>query len=200
MDWMKIGSALLLIMMIIYIFPRAKQMMNNSPQAEAGDWQGAIFPLLAVVLFVVLLVKMVQQMAQLNYYDSVCRMIELNVNSEYIDGWMAGYLRNPRREEEEITFEYSSGFEDGLERDQRHFCSWVVPLESSLIQLSPTTDCSHSGDCQRAYRSALVEELGLKMGYNINFLKLINTIYQSVEIEQLEKTLQHKLHTDPNYF
>ena len=157
MDWMKIGSALLLIMMIIYIFPRAKHMMNNSPRAEAGDWQGAIFPLLAVVLFVVLLVKMVQQMTQLNYYDSVCRMIELNVNSEYIDGWMAGYLRNPRREEEEITLEYSSGFEDGLERDQRHFCSWVVPLESSLIQLSPTTDCSHSGDCQRAYRSALVE-------------------------------------------
>ncbi|MBT3346828.1 MAG: hypothetical protein HN398_00060 [Thiotrichales bacterium] len=59
MDWMKIGSALLLIMMIIYIFPRAKHMMNNSPRAEAGDWQGAIFPLLAVVLFVVLLVKMV---------------------------------------------------------------------------------------------------------------------------------------------
>jgi len=59
-------------------------------------------------------------MSEISYYDAVCRMIEMNVNSEYMEGWMAGYLRNPRREEHEITQEYSSGFEDGLERDIRH--------------------------------------------------------------------------------
>lgn len=59
MDWMKIGSALLLLMMIIYIFPRARHMMANSPKAEAGEWQGAILPLLVVILFVVLLIALV---------------------------------------------------------------------------------------------------------------------------------------------
>jgi len=59
MDWMKIGSALLLLMMIIYIFPRARHMMANSPKAEAGEWQSAILPLLAVVLFVLVLIALV---------------------------------------------------------------------------------------------------------------------------------------------
>ncbi len=67
-------------------------------------------------------------MGEMSYYDAVCRMIELNVDPEYMEGWMGGYLRNPRREEGEITQEYSTGFEDGLERDTRHFCSWVIPL------------------------------------------------------------------------
>lgn len=59
MDWMKIGSALLLLMMIIYIFPRARHMMTNSPKAEASEWQSAILPLLAVVLFVLVLIALV---------------------------------------------------------------------------------------------------------------------------------------------
>ncbi|MBC8520324.1 MAG: hypothetical protein H8D24_07990 [Gammaproteobacteria bacterium] len=59
MDWMKIGSALLLLMMIIYIFPRARHMMTNSPKAEAGEWQSAILLLLAVVLFVLVLIALV---------------------------------------------------------------------------------------------------------------------------------------------
>jgi hypothetical protein len=59
MDWMKIGSALLILAMIIFLFPRAKQMLKNSPEAEPGDWQGAILPILAVVGFVLLLIVMV---------------------------------------------------------------------------------------------------------------------------------------------
>ncbi len=59
MDWMKIGSALLLLMMIVYIFPRARQMMTNSPKAEPGEWRSALLPIAAVVLFVMILIALV---------------------------------------------------------------------------------------------------------------------------------------------
>ncbi len=59
MDWMKIGSAILLGAMIMFLWPRAKQMMKESRKAEPGEWQSVLLPILAVVGFVVLLVMMV---------------------------------------------------------------------------------------------------------------------------------------------
>ena len=59
MDWMKIGSALLLVAMIAVIFPRAKQMLSNSPKAEKGDWTSVALPILAVIGFVLLLTMLV---------------------------------------------------------------------------------------------------------------------------------------------
>ena len=59
MDWLKIGSALLLVAMMVYIWPSAKHMLSNSPDAEKGDWQAVILPILAVVGFVFLLIAMV---------------------------------------------------------------------------------------------------------------------------------------------
>ncbi len=59
MDWMKIGSALLLGAMIIFLFPRAKMMLKHSPKAEAGDWQAVLLPLAAIIAFIVLLVMSV---------------------------------------------------------------------------------------------------------------------------------------------
>ena len=59
MDWMKIGSAVFLIAMIIFIWPSAKHMVTNSPKAEAGDWQAVVLPLLAVAGFVALLIYLV---------------------------------------------------------------------------------------------------------------------------------------------
>ncbi len=59
MDWMKIGAAALLIMMIAFIWPRARQMMSETRKAEPGEWQSAILPILAVVGFVILLIMMV---------------------------------------------------------------------------------------------------------------------------------------------
>ena len=56
MDWLKIGSAVLLIAMIIFIWPSVKPMIQNSPKAESGDWQSAVLPLLAVAGFVALLI------------------------------------------------------------------------------------------------------------------------------------------------
>jgi len=59
MDWMKIGTAALLIMMIIFIWPRAKQMLSETRKAEPGEWQSVILPILAVAGFVMLLIMMV---------------------------------------------------------------------------------------------------------------------------------------------
>ncbi len=59
MDWMKIGSALLLLAMIAVIYPRAKHMLTNSPKAERGDWMSVALPILAVIGFIVLLTMLV---------------------------------------------------------------------------------------------------------------------------------------------
>ncbi|MES9900127.1 MAG: hypothetical protein ABW148_14065 [Sedimenticola sp.] len=55
MDWMKIGAALLLVMFIVMLWPRAKEMLTNSPKAEKGQWQAAILPVLGVIAFVIFL-------------------------------------------------------------------------------------------------------------------------------------------------
>jgi len=59
MDWMKIGSALLLLMMLVFLWPRAKQMMKESPKGSSEDWKAVILPLLGVIGFVILLIMMV---------------------------------------------------------------------------------------------------------------------------------------------
>ncbi|MDP6183855.1 MAG: hypothetical protein QF609_08555 [Gammaproteobacteria bacterium] len=59
MDWLKIGSAVLIVAMLIFVWPSAKRMMHESPAAEKGDWQAAVLPILAVVGFVMLLLWLV---------------------------------------------------------------------------------------------------------------------------------------------
>ena len=54
--WMKIGSALLLGMMLIILWPRAKVMIKESPKGSAEEWKSAIIPLLLVAGFVLLLI------------------------------------------------------------------------------------------------------------------------------------------------
>jgi len=58
--WMKIAWAAMLIMLLVYLFPRAKAWLENGPKAEKGDWSAALLPLAAVVGFVMLLVMMVR--------------------------------------------------------------------------------------------------------------------------------------------
>jgi len=57
--FMKIGSALLLGMMLVMIFPRARQMIKNSPKGSGGDWMGVLVPIGLVALFVMLLISIV---------------------------------------------------------------------------------------------------------------------------------------------
>lgn len=61
MDWLKISSAIFIILLLVFLLPRAKDMMKNSPKAESGDWQAAFIPLLGVLGFIILLVWIVQQ-------------------------------------------------------------------------------------------------------------------------------------------
>ena len=59
MDWTQIGSALLLGAMIIFIFPRMRHAVKNSPKGSMQDWMGFIIPVVAVIAFVILLISMV---------------------------------------------------------------------------------------------------------------------------------------------
>ena len=59
MDWMKIGSALFLLAMIIFLFPRARQVVQNTPKGTSKDWLGYIVPMVAIVLFIIVLIQLV---------------------------------------------------------------------------------------------------------------------------------------------
>ena len=60
MDWLQIGSAVLLVGMLVMIFPRVLHAMKNSPKGTTKDWMGFIVPLAAVIGFVVLLIMSVR--------------------------------------------------------------------------------------------------------------------------------------------
>jgi len=59
MDWLKIGSAALLIGMLVFIYPRMRDAMKNSPKGSSEDWKGYLIPLVAVIAFVVFLMSIV---------------------------------------------------------------------------------------------------------------------------------------------
>lgn len=59
MDWVQIGSALFMLAMIIFLFPRAKAAIQNSPKGSSSDWMGYIVPMAAVALFIMLLISLV---------------------------------------------------------------------------------------------------------------------------------------------
>ncbi|WP_297529238.1 hypothetical protein [Thiohalobacter sp.] len=58
--WLKIGSALLMGLMVILLWPRAMELLRNGPRGTAEDWKAALVPLALVVGFVVLLILMVR--------------------------------------------------------------------------------------------------------------------------------------------
>lgn len=59
MDWMKIVSAIAMIMFIVFLFPRARDMMKNSPKGTTADWMSFVVPVVAIALFIMLLVQLV---------------------------------------------------------------------------------------------------------------------------------------------
>ncbi len=58
--WLQIASAVVVVMMLYFMYPAAKHWLQNGPKAKAGDWQAAIIPLLLVVGFVILLIALVR--------------------------------------------------------------------------------------------------------------------------------------------
>jgi len=59
MDWMQIVSALALVMFIVFLFPRARYMMENSPKGSSSDWMSFLIPVVAIILFIMLLIQLV---------------------------------------------------------------------------------------------------------------------------------------------
>lgn len=59
MDWLKIGSALFLVAMMVFVFPRMRMALKHAPKGTSQDWMGLLLPIAAVIGFVILLIMMV---------------------------------------------------------------------------------------------------------------------------------------------
>ncbi len=58
------------------------------------------------------------------YYETVDKLETMGIAREYIQGWVGGYLNNPKREEQRLTDAYAAGFEDGAARETTHAENW----------------------------------------------------------------------------
>jgi len=59
MNWIQIGSALMLAAMLFMLFPRAKAAIQQSPKGTRSDWMSFIMPMSVVILFIILLISLV---------------------------------------------------------------------------------------------------------------------------------------------
>jgi len=59
------------------------------------------------------------------YYDAVDRMQKMNVDPEYIQGWIGGYMKNPQREEQRRNDAYEAGYTDGENGETGNFENWA---------------------------------------------------------------------------
>ena len=59
MDWLQIGSAVLLGAMLVFLFPRLKHAVQSSRKGSMEDWMGFVIPMLLVVGFVLFLMSTV---------------------------------------------------------------------------------------------------------------------------------------------
>lgn len=51
------------------------------------------------------------------YYETVDKLEKMGVDKDYIQGWIGGYLGNPKREEQRVTEAYEAGYEDGSAKE-----------------------------------------------------------------------------------
>lgn len=59
-----------------------------------------------------------------SYYDTITKLEQDGVDREYIQGWIGGYLGNPRREEQRVTDAYNAGYEDGQNKHTDSAAAW----------------------------------------------------------------------------
>lgn len=58
------------------------------------------------------------------YYDTIDQMQKLNVDRHYMLGWIGGYMKNPKLEEQRVTDSYEAGYEDGKNNNTGNFIHW----------------------------------------------------------------------------
>jgi hypothetical protein len=59
------------------------------------------------------------------YYDTINKLEEMGADPEYIQGWIGGFLGNPKREEQRVTEAYEAGYGDGEERITENAKNWL---------------------------------------------------------------------------
>ncbi len=59
MDWLQIGSAIMMIALLALIYPRMREAVKTAPKGSSEDWKGFIIPVAGVALFIALLTQMV---------------------------------------------------------------------------------------------------------------------------------------------
>ena len=59
MDWMQIGSAVLLGALLVFLIPRLPGILRATPKASGNQWLAAIIPIVLVGAFIFLLMKLV---------------------------------------------------------------------------------------------------------------------------------------------
>ena len=60
------------------------------------------------------------------YHKTIVEMEQNKVDRDYIQGWIGGFMGNPKREEQRITQAYEKGFEDGANRVTSNYQDWVA--------------------------------------------------------------------------
>ena len=47
------------------------------------------------------------------YYETINKLETMGIKRDYIQGWIGGYLKNPKREEQRLSEAYEVGYKDG---------------------------------------------------------------------------------------
>lgn len=58
------------------------------------------------------------------YYETIDKLEKMNVQREYILGWISGYMNNPEREEQRVTEAYTAGYADGENKETTNAEQW----------------------------------------------------------------------------
>lgn len=59
------------------------------------------------------------------YYGTIEKLEQMNVEREYILGWIGGYMNNPEREEQRVTEAYTAGYADGENKETTNAEHWL---------------------------------------------------------------------------
>lgn len=60
------------------------------------------------------------------YRRTIVEMESKNVDREYVQGWIGGFMGNPKREEQRVTEAYEKGYEDGQNQNASNYERWIT--------------------------------------------------------------------------
>ena len=58
------------------------------------------------------------------YHETIEKLENMNIDRDYVLGWIGGYMHNPHREEQRVTEAYSAGYSDGEKQETTHAGDW----------------------------------------------------------------------------